>query len=247
MTRPRGRALELVLCIGAALSLPLGGCASAPLPHLGPPSPSLPDAEVQRRLDFITRRLEASKLHGQAWYAGWLAVGAGSLAYGAVEAVRDRKGGDRADGVGGVVLGAIGVGYVTLVPLQARRGADPLRALPDATPAQRLRKLERAQEMLRANAERTRIAESWTSHLVGAGVGVIAGAAVWAASQDTQPAVITGVTAIAGSEIQFWTEPLQPRRDFEDYVRKFGLGRSGTARRWRIVPAAGGLALRLDF
>lgn len=247
MTRARGRASELVLCIGASLALVLGGCANAPLPHLAPPPPSLPDAEVQRRLDFITRRLQASKLHGQAWYAGWLAVSVGSLAYGAVEAIRDRKGGDRADGVGGVVLGAIGVGYVTLVPLQARRGADPLRALPDATPEQRRRKLERAQEMLRANAERTRLAESWASHLVGAGVGVVAGAAVWAASQDTQPAVITGATAIVGSEIQFWTEPLQPRRDFEDYVRKFGLGPPGRAHGWRIVPADGGLALRFDF
>lgn len=245
MTGARGRAAELVLCLGTALALV--GCASAPLPRLAPPRPSLPDAEVKRRLDFITRRLEASKLHGKAWYAGWLAVSAGSLAYGAVEAVRDRTGGARADGVGGVVLGAIGVGYVTLVPLQARRGADPLRALPDATPQERRRKLERAQEMLRADAERARIAESWKSHLVGAGIGLIAGAGVWAASGDAEPAVITGATAIAGSELQFWTEPRQPIRDLEDYVEKFGLDPPGSAHRWRIVPGSGGLALRFDF
>lgn len=248
MKAARGCAAELVLRLGAALVLSLGGCASAPLPHLSSPPATLPDAEVQRRLDFITRRLDASKLHGQIWYASWLAISAGSLAYGAVEAALDSKNGSRADGVGGIVLGGIGIGYITLVPLGARRGADPLRALPDATPEERRQKLERAQVLLQANAERARTAtSSWTSHLAGVGLGVIAGAAVWAASGDAPPAILTGATAIAGSEAQFWTEPRQPRRDLEDYVRKFGLGPPATTRRWRLVPAPGGLALRLEF
>jgi hypothetical protein len=245
----RGRAIStLCLLPGATLALLLAACASAPLPRLEPPPATLPDAEVQRRLEFITRRLEASKRHGQLWYGSWLAISGGSAAYGVVEAVLSNESGDRADGVGGAILGVIGAGYVLFYPLDARHGAGPLRALPAATPAERRALLERAQEILQANAERAHIASSsWTAHLLGACLGVVAGGAVWGASGDARPAVITGVTEILGSEVQFWTEPLAPEQDLRDYVKEFGLGPPQSTRRWRLVPEAGGFALRLDF
>jgi hypothetical protein len=238
----------LRLLAGPGLALLVSACASAPLPQLAPPPPTLSDAEVQRRYDFIKQRLDASKLHAQIWYGSWLAISGGSAAYGVVEAAMSDNDGDRADGVAGAILGTIGVGYVVLVPLQARYGADNLRGLPDATPEERRMRLQRAQEILREDAERAQIASSsWTAHLMGASVGLVAGAAVWAVSRNPTPAIITGATGVVGSEVQFWAEPLQPQQDLMDYVQEFGLGPPPTTYRWHLEPVTGGLAIRFDF
>jgi hypothetical protein len=39
---------------------------------------SLSDAEIERRLDFIEQRLDASKRHAQIWYWSWMTVNVGA-------------------------------------------------------------------------------------------------------------------------------------------------------------------------
>ena len=224
----------------------LSACSTPTLPALAPPASSLSDAEIEQRLRFIEERLEGSRRHAQRWYLGWYAASVGGVVVGGLQAGLANKGEDRASGIATAVLAAGGIAYLELLPMNARHGADPLEALPATTHAQRLAKLERAQEILEANGERATVQIDWVAHAANALVSVATGAIVWAVGGDATTGIVSGVLPLVGGEIQFWTEPSQPRRDVRDYAHEFGSDRSGSSR-LRLEPRAGGLALRSDF
>ena len=100
---------------------------------------SLSDAEIERRLDFIEQRLDASKRHAQIWYWSWMTINVGAtVALSVASAITDDAD-DRASDLPQAALAALGVADLTVIrPLEARLGAEPIRRLPDATRAQRL-------------------------------------------------------------------------------------------------------------
>ena len=46
--------------------------------HAGAAESCLSDARIERRLDFIEQRLDASKRHAWIWYWSWMTVNAGA-------------------------------------------------------------------------------------------------------------------------------------------------------------------------
>ncbi|MGH6903237.1 MAG: hypothetical protein ACREIR_10905, partial [Geminicoccaceae bacterium] len=157
--------------IGATLWWPRAEAAGPP----GAARTSLSDAEIERRLDFIEQRLDASKRHARIWYWSWLTMNGGAtVALSVASAIADDAD-DRAAYIPQAALAALGVADLTVIrPLQARLGAEPIRNLPDATRAQRLHKLERAEALLRGNAERAEERRSWLLHLANFGLNAAA-------------------------------------------------------------------------
>jgi hypothetical protein len=207
---------------------------------------SLSDAEVERRLDFIEQRLDASKRHAQIWYWSWLTVNGGAtVALSVASAIADDAD-DRAAYIPQAALAALGVADLTVIrPLQARFGAEPIRNLPDATRAQRLAKLERAEALLRGNAERAGDRRSWLLHLANFGLNAAAGAVTYATG-NTSDALISFASGFAGGEIYIWSEPGAPARDWEDYQR-FRTGGRAAGLRVSVVPGFGRVALKLEW
>ncbi len=235
------RALLLVCALGLA-----SGCATQRVGTLPTPSASLSDQEVVDRLAFLEERLEASRRHASLWHWGWLTASAGGVVVGSVQAALADESGDRAAGIATAVLAVGGIGYLGMLPMDARLGADPVRTLPDDTRAQRLARLDHAQETLLANARRATVQRDWVTHVANAAVSLAAGGIVYAVGDDATPAITTTVAALVGGEVQFWTEPYEPFRDVEAYRKRFGMGGPQNAQ-LRVVPTHRGLALRLDF
>ncbi|MGH6914717.1 MAG: hypothetical protein ACREH3_13545, partial [Geminicoccales bacterium] len=153
---------------------------------------------------------------------------------------------DRANFISQAVLAAAGVGDLLVRPFEARFGADPIRDLPEGTRVERLRKLELAERLLRANAERARTRTSWPLHLANLAANGAAGLIVWAAG-DGKAGAISAVSGILGGEAYIWTEPGGPERDLADYERMRSAGSAIEVDGWSIVPALGGLAVQLKF
>ena len=240
--------MPTVVAVAIALAM-LAGCASRPAVATGPPAApeaAASDRVVQERIRFIEERLDSHRLHGQIWYWGWMTIFAGSTVYDSYGAATTNHGPDRANYISQGVLDAGGIGDLLFRPFDARFGADPIRALPEATPEERAQKLEQAEALLRGNAERAATRTSWLHHLLNAAANGVAGLIVWAAGDGKQGA-ISAITGTLGGEAQIWTEPGGPVQDLADYER-FRAGHPATvAGGWSIVPAPGGVAVRLSF
>lgn len=184
-----------------------GTLAAAVLGASAPAAAEPSDAEVTRRLAFISARLERGERSASIWWHAWyssylaLAVGQGIIA----GAVNDR--GTRADMAVGAVLSSLGAGALGVFDFPARWAGSSLRALPERTPAERRRKLRRAERLLEKAAESEAFGRSWIAHgacgLVAVGSGFLLGFAYkrgWAA-------LTTVVGSMAVSELQIWTQP----------------------------------------
>lgn len=194
---------------------------------LTPLDTELSDAELDRRIRFIEQRLDASRTHGRIWYWSWMTVNAGSaVVQGAIAASIDNHD-DRVNLATNAALGAVGVADLMLRPLQARHGADPIRELPETSRDERIAKLRAAEDRLRRNADRAAERTSWEVHAGNAALAAAAGTLVglWGNPSD---GVITGAAALAGGEINIWTQPAAPRRDWQDYRAMVG-GRADLA------------------
>jgi hypothetical protein len=152
----------------------------------------------------------------------------------------------RVNDISQAVLSASGIGDLLFRPFNARFGAAPIRALPEATAEERRQKLARAEALLRGNAERAALRTSWQHHLVDAAPNWVAGLIVWAAGDGRQGA-IAALTGTLGSEAQIWTEPGGPVHDLEDYERFRAGHPAQAAGGWSVVPALDGVTLRYRF
>jgi hypothetical protein len=212
--------------------------------HSGPANASVSDAEIERRLDFIEQRLDASKRHAALWYWSWMTINVGATVGLSVASAIADDGDDRATYIPQAALAALGIADLAVIrPLEARFGAEPIRDLPDGPRAERLHKLERAEALLRSNARRAESRKSWLLHLTNFGLNAAAGAATYATGK-TSDAIVSFASGFAGGEIYIWSEPGAPARDWQDYQR-FKAG--GSAARVSVVPALGRIALKLEW
>ena len=91
-------------------------------------------ADTWRHVAFIEQSLDAHQRHAQIWFWSWLTVNAASTVGLSVGAALTDDNAHRVNMIGNAALAALGVGDMLLFrPVNARFGAEPIRALPDAT------------------------------------------------------------------------------------------------------------------
>lgn len=214
------RAVFKALSLAAAVTLM--SLATAQAQQYGQSGASgLSDAEIDKRLNFIEQRLEGSRSHGWWWQYGWLSVSGASMVGNGVAAGTVSNHDDRIYHSVSAVQGAIGVAHSLLDPMEARKGADPIRDLPGATREQKLAKLRAAEDLLKRNAERAETRWGWKEHL---GNAVLAGAAggIVAWQGEEGHALEVGLTGFLGGVAKLLTQPWAPEGDWEDYKRMTG-------------------------
>ena len=131
-------------------------------------------------------------------------------------------------------------------PVDARFGAEPLRALPDATRAEQLRKLEAGENLMRRNAERAEQRYDWTVHAGNFAANALVGGLTWAAG-DAQSGVITIVLQTLFGELYIWSDPSGPAKDWQEYQRLRAGGSLEASRGWSLASFPGGVALKYRF
>lgn len=198
-------------CIGLILLLANLAAANAQ-------EAALSDEQVKGRLEFITEALRAGRPAAGAWWYGWMAAySAGAIAGGAVAASGTDY--ELAEDVivGGATcaLGVVGLVIDPFVPATAPR---KLRPLEESTPAERLAKLRRAEELLRACARREKGGRSLTTHLLNLGANATAGIVTAVAfKRPWTDGLITFAAGEAVSLLNIFTQPMRATRDLKKY------------------------------
>lgn len=220
--------------------------AQEPPLDLSAPRPAEADtgpAEAERRLDFLTRRLEEHELEGDLWYFGWLGLYGVGLVTRSVQATTTDDGDDRLAAIVRAGKTTIGITQMLLDPLPTRLGADDLVAGPDATPDERLARVRAAEARLEESAAYARRKYTLRPHLGNAVINLAAGGIIWAFGDWEDAAVSTGL-GLAFGEARILTIPEGPIGSLEAYDERFG-GVRDTG--WSIVPRRNGAALVYRF
>ena len=220
-----------------------------PLSYGQQPTPSpldMSDAELDRRLEFIETRLAGLNPNARYWQYGWTGWFTATTVGQAVIAIAGDDNDDRINFTVGAFKSAAGLAQMLIKPLPAVTSSARFQTMPSQTRAERMRRLEQGEALLRENADRARQRYTWKRHLPGVGVNLLGGAVI-AAYGDSTDAVISTLVGIAVIEANIWTEPKRALTDLEDYRNNFGNARRASARNWRLVPMRGGAALHINF
>lgn len=215
------RSLSLWIALGFASMFGLNAASVSAQQFSQTGGSSLSDAEIDRRIRFLEGRLDDSKLHGQIWHYGWLTINGGSMVGLSIAAAATSDNDDRVKQSVNAAKAAIGVGRVLLEPLEARKGADPVRGLSEATREVKLAKLGAAEDQLQRNAKRADKRWSWKRHAGNAAINAAAGGVV-AALGDTDDAYEVGIAGFLGGLAFILTQPWKPKDDWEDYKKLIG-------------------------
>lgn len=208
--------------------------------------PQLSEEEMERRLTFITERLNAGRTSARAWQYGWSGFFAASTALQLNLAYRSNNSDNEATYTVGAIKSAAGLAMMLLRPLPAVKGAKPFEAMPADTPIQRADRLQTAEDLLRQNARRARERRSWPRHLASIALHLVGSTAI-AALGDIQDAVISNATGIAISQFHIWSQPYRAIDDLADYEREFPATPSSKEVSWQLTPIPGGLGISIRF
>jgi hypothetical protein len=227
--------------IAASWALPRSAAGQS-----GGPS-DLSDPEIERRVAFVERSLEANQLHAQIWFWSWLTVNAASTVGLSVGAALTDDNAHRVNMIGNAALAALGISDMLLFrPVNARFGAEPIRRLPDETRQERVRKLAAGEALMQRNAERADQRYDWTVHAGNFAGNALVGGLTWAAG-DAQSGIITIVLQTVLGELYIWTDPSGPAKDWQEYQRLRAGESLEASRGWSLAAFPGGVALKYRF
>ncbi len=225
--------------------------------------PSIPDDQVQARLDYIQKALAAGQPHARLWFYGWMGgygvTSAGMLIYSFanwsdVKTVSGKHLPQDAF-IGGIGT-LIGAGTVLLRPFVPAFALGKLNPLPDGTPEERLAKLQRAEDLLQRAAKREKYTRSAMNHVVKLGInaaGSIAGTLIY--KRKWTDALLGFGLSSCVSLIHIYSQPTRAIHDWESYEATYLTG-GGTAplprpeipaTEWTLSGFPGGFSLSVSW
>ena len=215
-------------------------------PAMADQKPPPSEAEMERRLAFITERLNAGQTSARAWHYGWSGFFAASTALNIYAAHRSNSSDNETQYTVGALKSAAGLALMLLRPLPAVKGAKPVEALPAGTPSQKAARLQTAEDLLRQNARRAKERKSWARHLGAIAIHFIGSTAI-AALGDFQDAVISNATGIALSQFHIWSQPYRAIDDLAAYEREFPAAPAGESASWQLTHIPGGIGIAIRY
>jgi hypothetical protein len=241
-----------------ALLLPLlGACATLrgevdaylagepPFPGiLGDPG-SLAAEQIDRRVAFLSERLDDTWLHANLWQYTWLAINTGGAAWSSYQASQDHRHGQIQHAME-AGKSTIGITYLLTSPMPGLRGADPIRALPSRSREEKLVQLEAAERLFRKTVRRARQRKMWLTHIGNFGLHAIA-SSVLLGLGEKKDAWTSFLMDSAVGELQIWSRPWEPEGDWEEYERLVADLPPQPQVRWGVGATGGGLSLLVSF
>lgn len=216
------------------------------LPAAADQKPQLSEEEMERRLAFITERLNAGQTSARAWQYGWSGFFAASTALNLYAAHRSNSSDNETQYTVGAIKSAAGLAMMLLRPLPAVKGAKPVDVLPAGSPSQKVARLQTAEDLLRQNAHRAEERKSWARHLGAIAIHFIGSTAI-AALGDFKDAAISNATGIAVSQFHIWSQPYRAIDDLAAYEREFPAAPSGETVSWHLTHIPGGIGIAIRY
>jgi hypothetical protein len=207
----------------------------------------LNDAQVKERLTYIENALYNAQPGAQAWWGTWISLYGSAVAvqgglagahwndwkYEIKHHVYMRKIRNRSfaeDMLVGGCTATIAVGGKLIFPFKPAYLPNRLRSMPGETPAERLDKLARAEDILRACAQTEVDGWGWLTHVLNIVVNAGAGlTTVLAFHRPWTDGLITFAEGEAISLVDVFSQPRRAIKDLKDYEAKYGRGEKGGA------------------
>jgi hypothetical protein len=212
----------------------------------------IPDSTVTERIEFIQDVLEEGKSKANLWWNGWfIGYSAATVGQGVVFLVSEEKSlrQDMVTGAATTLLGAVGQLITPMVPSYA---PERLAKEPGGNTEERMIKLKKAEELLKASALREKTGRSWQVHAVAGVVNISSGLMTWIGFKRTVWAGVGNfVLNTVITEAQIWTQPTKAMRDFESYCIKYKPGETPFTIKsdinWYVSVYPGGLSMKVVF
>jgi hypothetical protein len=212
----------------------------------------VPDSLVIERIEYIQNVLNKGKQGANLWWNGWLiGYSAATVGQGVVYLSADEKSTkqDMVVGAATTLLGAAGQLITPMVPVHS---PDKLAAVSGDNREERITKLQRAEELLKASALREKSGRSWQTHAIAGVVNISSGLITWIGFKRTVWAGVGNFalnTAI--TEAQIWTQPTRAMKDWENYCKKYNSNYSQVVLKpdisWYVGVYPGGASIRVVF
>lgn len=214
------------------------------------PLPS--DSVARERLEYIEQKLNEGRPMAKLWWNGWLyGYSAATLAQGTVyftsNELKTKQ--DMALGAATTLVGAIGQ---LLMPMTPASAPEKLALLPDDTYEQRIAKLNKAEELFLASAQREKEGRSWKMHAISGAVNLTSGMITWLGFKRT---VWAGIGNFALNtvitEAQIWTQPTRAIKDYKLYCEMYKNGKPYTLleprKHYYVNASTEGIMIRMVF
>ncbi len=206
----------------------------------------LSEAEIEQRLAFIEARLNEGRTGARVWQYGWTGFFAANTALQGYMVAKSNDGDNKTRYAVDATKFAAGLALMLLRPLPAVKGAAPAEAMVADTKAQKLARLNTAEDLLRVNARRAEERKSWARHLAAITVNLVGSTAI-AAIGDIKDAAVSNVTGIAISQFHIWSQPSRAIDDLAAYEDTFPSPTPPAAVTWELTPMPGGLGVSIHF
>lgn len=197
--------LSVALVLGLATT-----AQAAPSNNIGVNGP-----QFDKRYFEATRLLNEQKKQADYWEYGWGSFNGATLIYSTALAIGENDAKKRNGNIVNAVESLIGLGDVIFRPLPAFNAEVVCSDLD--SPAQCL---NRKESLLRDSAERANDPYEILPHAANAGFNAVAGIVVSQIGR-TNDALVTGISGVIIGEIQLWTTPRGPIKDYDQYKLNF--------------------------
>ena len=213
---------------------------------------TLGDTVVTERLHTLEQMLAHGKSNANTWWYGWLiGYSAATVVQGAIMLTSDSRDTRQDMALGGVTT-ILGVAGQLITPNDPGSAPGKLDEMPENTAEEKIRKLEKAELLLKQCAERERSGRSWQQHALVGVVDLASGFTTWFGFHRNALAGIEnfGLNTLV-AEVQIFTQPTQAMKDYKAYLNKYsGLQSSGSKNceiRMFVFAVPGGMGVRLIF
>ncbi len=141
----------------------------------------------------------------------------------------------------------IGFSSMLIFPFTPKNAAEELRSMPENTPEEKAKKLEKAELLLKESSEEELAGKSWIPHVYGFLINALGAVITWqvygnkireAGGTPWKQALSTFAIGISISELVIWTEPTQAISDQKNYIDKY---HSKIESNFLILPSENGL------
>ena len=211
-----------------------------------------PDSLVKERINYIQDMLDQGKPVAKLWWDAWLyGYSAGTVVQSAVfissDQLKTRQ--DMALGAATALVGAVGQ---LIMPMTPAKAPGKLALLTGDSPEERVLKLNKAEELFEASAQREKDGRSWQMHAASSAINLGSGLITWLGFDRTiQSGLINFAINEAITETQIWTQPTRAIKDHKSYCEKYNNGLPAALYKPKahlyVNAFYGGLTLRLVF
>lgn len=181
------------------------------------------DSVKINKIRFIEESIRKDEQKTRLWWNGWLiGYGAATVGQGAVYFISNDKS-LKQDMALGAFTTILGFANQFISSLKLTKDFEQLELLPSNSPDEKDKKLQFAEELLKEHARCEILARNWQSHALCGVVNIGGGLITWLGFKRTiWDGIANFALNTAITEAQIWTSPLRAKKDYENYLKKYG-------------------------